>query len=101
MAAALREDLVSMAPSSLSKGKEPDAGKYVDNYGKKTPGFLHIDEFEEMYMAHVHFAEAGNKHIPHKLEERQKNLIRRLFDLLNPDGSEKMSKADFIKFMKN
>jgi hypothetical protein len=101
VAAALKEDLVSMLPTSLSKGQEPDAGKYVDTYGKKIKGFLHFEEFEELYMAHVHFAEAGNKHVPHKLEEKQRNLIRRLFDLINPDSNEKLSKADFCKFMKN
>lgn len=52
-------------------------------------------------MAHVHYADAQNKHIPPKLEVKQTNDLRRLFQLLNEEGNDRLAKAQFVKFLKD
>jgi hypothetical protein len=53
----LQEDIAIAGPPT---GKV-DYGLYVDRYGKANPGTLNFKELKEMYMAHVHFVEQGNK----------------------------------------
>lgn len=92
----LKDDL-----SQGGKDEKLDYGLYVDRYGKVNPGFINYNELKEMYMAHVHFAETGQreaaviKTVNNKFGENHEALLKGLFNAINPDQRDKISRADF------
>lgn len=63
----------------------------VDRYGVANPGYIVFEEFLEIYKNHVHFADEDNflKPMP------EENLLRGLFNTLDPDQRHKISRLDF------
>lgn len=81
---------------TADKKKLPDYGSYVDRYGKEFPGFLTFNEVKEMYLAHVHFTEMTSR----KQAPPDDNLLRALYNTISSDQRNKISKDDFVQFLK-
>ena len=71
------------------------AESLVDRYGKNTPGYIDFEEFKEVYKNHVHFADDENimKQMP------EDNILRALFNRLDPDQRHRISRQDFGKIV--
>ena len=80
-----------VAEASQIQRKNLTAESLVDRYGRENPGYINFDEFYEIYKNHVHLADDDNylKPMP------DDNLIRGLFNTLDPDQRHKISRFDF------
>ena len=60
-----------------------------------------------MYMAHVHFAETGQREVAqtklinNKFGEHHEALLKGLFNTINADQRDKIAKADFVSIFQN
>ena len=69
----------------------------VDRYGVKTPGSVEYDEFYEIYKNHVHFANEDTAMRPMPKDE----IMRGLFNTMDPDQRQKISRKDFGRMIKS
>jgi hypothetical protein len=71
--------------------KAPEPETFVDRYGKEFPGFITLNEFKEIYLAHVHYPEQMVKNTPQPSD----NLLRALFNTICSDSRNKLSREHF------
>ena len=71
--------LEELKTSVGTKALEPET--FVDRYGKEFPGFITFNEFKEIYLAHVHYAESMGRNAAPPSE----NLLRALFNTICAD----------------
>ena len=68
---------------------------FVDRYGLSNIGYINYEEFKNIYKSHVHFADEDNFMKPMPDE----NKLRGLFNTLDPDQRQKISRQDFGKII--
>ena len=80
---------INEAPAVQRKPLAPES--FVDRYGLSQAGYITFEEFKEIYKNHVHYADDANylKPLP------DENLLRGLFNALDPDQRHRISRRDF------
>ena len=74
-----------------------NAETYVDRYGKESPGFITFQEFKDIYMTHVYYAdEMSDKKPP-----ADQNKLAALFNSIDTQNRKKISREEFKNFVMN
>ena len=97
-AEALAADL-NIGGSTRGKKKEPEIKPetYVDRYGKEFPGFITFNEFKDIFMTHVYFADEVVQKKPPPPESK----LRALFAAIDTQNRARIGRDDFASFVKN